>query len=86
MDGPHVEIGLREIYDKQCVVEDKVNSLLPLTDIVKATEDRVRVLEMEVASMKAGLRSVDRFKLMLYPTWAALGGSVILAIVTMVYK
>ena len=79
--GPHIEIGLREIYDKQCVVEDKVNSLLPLTDVVKATELRVRDLELEIATLKAAQKSVEKFKLMLYPTWAAVAGAVITVIV-----
>jgi hypothetical protein len=79
---PRIEIGLREVYDKLCTVEDKVQALSPLSDSVKDHEVRMRSLERALDALQAAHRSVEKFKNLFYPLLAMFIVAIIGAIVT----
>lgn len=52
---PAARIGIKEIYDKLCVVEDKVNAMTPQGEKITDHEVRLRSLERWKYSIPASL-------------------------------
>jgi type II secretory pathway component PulF len=80
---PSVQIGIKEVYDKLCAVEDKVLALSPLSETMKDHELRMRTLERLIDSLQAAQKSVERFKSMVYPIVVAIIGIIITLVISM---
>lgn len=55
MNEPSVQIGLKEVYDKLCAVEDKVITLTPMAEKTADHEVRLRRVERWMWALPSSL-------------------------------